>query len=85
MSQGLRYARMCVKGWTSTRDAIMGGCGNTPLARWSEWSCANSSVLMSGVYFVDGKRYQEKTRSREVRNDDLRVVTIKERRLVRVK
>lgn len=85
MSQGLRYARMCVKGWTSTRDAIMGGCGNTPLARWSEWSAANRSVMVIGTYVLDGKRYKEKTREREVRNADLKLVTIKERRLVRVK
>lgn len=92
MSQGLRYARMCAKGWVSYHQAMMAGIGNCPWKRWAEWRDINyinpfssSNPYSFAVYLLDGKRYDEQTRERKVRNADGTPVTIKERRLVRVK
>ena len=83
MSQGERYARMCIKDWTGYHAAMMNGCGNSPWKRWAEWSW--KSFGETDDYLINGKTYQEQIRTREVLTMDGKKTRIMERRLVRVK
>ncbi len=91
MTQAEKYVSLCKRGWTSWRDALVGGCGNSPWRRWSEWKAANEGYNLGdydkefGGWFVysNGKRYREQVRERAVKVNGAKRMIV-ERRLVRV-